>query len=159
MHTQIQKIEITAKVPGYLFALTCIKDINEKIFLNCSAKDYKFINSMLNQIGLQGDSLEKEPTTERKVLFVLQNLNELNAIALSKDTDICLIIYLTNETYIEDSDKIAIHFLMQYPNCIIVKNIEMTVSQKHFFIYVDSNHKYYTKLKKNTLRCSHTNGI
>lgn len=159
MCTHIKQIEVIAKLPGYLFVLTCITDIHEKIFLYCSKEDFTFINSMLNQIGLQGHSLTKETTDEGKSLFMLHDLCELNTIILEENRHPYPIIYVDSRNFGNDSDEEVRYILLQHPNCIVVSNIEMTVSKKHFFIHINQNHRFYAKFQKHISRCVNTYGI
>lgn len=159
MCAHIKQIEIITKLPGYLFVLAGIADIHETIFLSCPKEDYTFISSMLNQIGLQGHCLTKEIAVERKYLFIIDNHCKLNTFGFLKNSHLCSIIYVNGGTFGEKADKRVKYFLMQHPDCIIVSNIEMTVSEKHFYIYINQNHSHYEKIQKYISRCRNTYGI
>lgn len=159
MHSQIKQIETIAKLPGYLFVLTVIADINEKIFLSCPKDDYEFISSMLNLIGLRAYSLKKDNTNEDKLLFMLNNLCELDNIIPAEGKQQCFIIYVNNGTFSRDDLNKAEHFLREYPQCIIITNIALAVSTKRFCININQNNQYYEKLQKNISVFGNSYGI
>lgn len=146
MNSKISQIQTTSKFPGYLFLLSNITNINDKILLSCPEKDFEFAKSMLKEIGIQAEPFNGK-FAEDIVLFLLDNVQQLKNINLAKNQQLCNIIYVETETLNEDSEEKIKLFLVQYPQCIIILNTKLAVSNKCFRIYFHNTSKYYGKIK------------
>lgn len=158
MYSQIEQIKTTTKLPGYLFVLTGITDINEKIFLGCHKEDYEFTNSMLNVVGLEVLCL-KEPPCKSKALFILNELHELNSTIQMENYYQCSVIYVKNTVFGQNPLKKVRCFLAEHPQGIIVINENSTVSKKQFCISINQKNRYYDRLQQHILRFGNTYGI
>lgn len=113
---------------------------------------------MLNLIGIQVYSLTAEFAIGNISLFILNNLQELNSTIYAENNHHCCIVYLNNIISNEEN-KMVEEFLVKYPQYIIITNIELTISKKHFYISMHQNNRYYEKIQKYILRCGTTYGI
>lgn len=143
MNSKISQIQITSKLPGYLFLLANITNIDDKIFLSCSKEDYLFTNSMLKEIGIH-----TQPYSGTNIaLIILDNLQTLNTIPLTKNRQICHIVYIKNETLSEYYENEMELFLIQHPQYIIIVNTKLAVSNKFFDIYLNKTNRYFDKIQ------------
>lgn len=143
MNSKISQIKITSKLPGYLFVLANITNIDEKIFLSCPKEDYLFTNSMLKEIGIHAQHF----SGTNIALLILDNLQILNTITYTKNKQICYIVYIENETISAYYKKEMEIFLIQHPQCIIIINTKLTVTNKSFDIYLNKSNRYFDKIQ------------
>lgn len=146
MNTKISQIQITSKLPGYLFLLANITNINDKIFLSCSNGEYEFFNSILKEIGIQAQPFYGNFTDDMG-LFILDNIQQLNTIKPAKNEQSCHIIYIKNEIISEHSKEKVKLFLIQHPQYIIILDTELTVSIKRFSVNMNKANQHYEKIK------------
>lgn len=146
MNSKISQVQTTSKLPGYLFLLSNITNINDEILLSCPEEDYEFANSMLNEIGIQAQPFSGK-FAEDIVLFILDSVQQLKNINPAQYQQLCNIIFIKTETLNEDSEEKIKLFLVQYPQYIIIFNTILTVSNKCFCIYFNNANKYYEKFK------------
>ena len=148
MRTEIKQLRISSKLPGYLYVLSCITAIDEKIILECPTMDYEYICSMLNFIGIKIASSVEKCTEKHKCLYVHAN-NKIIADTIFKDIlSQCVIIDINKKDAEGKTQQFLDKFLLRHPDSIVVINIESGVSTKYFFIKINTRNKYYEKIQK-----------
>ena len=151
MHSQIRQLKIVAKLPSYLFLLTAISDINEKIYLHCQKNERELISSMLSLIGIQACYPDTELSSDIRSFYVLNSIFELQQITSVENNSHNSIFYITKETPDKTAQEKIASFIIKYPHYIIVTDIEPSISKKSFFIHIHQDNRYYRRLENHVL--------
>lgn len=147
MDSQIKIIKTSSKLPGYLFVLTGISNIGDSVCLHCSKNSYEFLNSMLRMIGLK-TQLMKKANKKSNLLIVIDSCQEIKTIKPLIEKGNFSLIYISDSIYLKKLLTYTKKIILQYPHCILVSNIKISVSKKEFFILVNSHNSYYKKINK-----------
>ena len=147
MYKYLKKMELASTLPGYLFILSHITHIGENICLSCAEKNYDFLWSMLELIGLQGCKSVAEPMAAYKSLYVFENYRDLIMQSLTIHSDTSAVIYIYSPTDEAQYNLFIKNYLYKHRQCIIISNVKMDITKKIFSVYICENNIYYEKIK------------
>lgn len=140
-------MEMASNLPGYLFILSRITDIGENIRLSCAEKNYDFLCSMLELIGLQGCKSVAKPMAAYKSLYVFENYRDLIMQSLTIHSETSTLIYIYSPTDEMKYDLFIKNYLYKHRQCIIINNVKMDIRKKFFSVYIRESNIYYEKIK------------
>lgn len=143
--------QITSKLPGYLFVLTGITNIGDKVHLNCSQHCFCFTAAMLREVGLQIDTSHVS-NRNSPYLFMMDSSIQLEKLNKFLKKTNCFVIYIKES--IDDSKILesASLFVIHYPHFIIVVDNEISPFKNKFSILINPDSPFYSRIENHILR-------
>lgn len=152
MNDIIYFIQLSAKLPGYLFILANLTNPSDTIHLNCTEEKRTFISSMLPQIGLSVQPCMQYQEGQTQKQIILSVCEELQDIREIKTCDAIKILLLPYQTPIQQFEHCAINILSRYPNYIIIDELQDLADSKTFSVALSKESYYYAQLKQRIVR-------
>lgn len=137
MSNNIELLQMSAKLPGYLFVLSKITDIDETICLCCRTEQKGFYQSMLALIGLHVWPKVRAPSENiipHCALIVCDVIEDLECIRKIDIEDFILVILLP-EQMPHDRDhllEITRQYLLSSHKWIMISEKVSSVQKKFF---------------------------
>lgn len=143
MDNNIELLQMSAKLPGYLFVLSKIADIDETIYLCCRADQKGFYKSMLALIGLNVQPVTLASDRNfilRFALIVCDAIEDLECIREIDIEDITLVILLPEQSFYGRDHLVEItrQYISSRHKWVMISE-KVSPVQKKFFVLVTPN--------------------
>lgn len=158
MNDTILFFHLSAKLPGYLFILAIITNPGNIIYLDCSEEKRPVISSMLKQIGLNAQSCLNYLDVQIQKPIILSVYEEPYNIT-QMGYDAIRIILLPYQYPMKQFEHYAIEILSQYPNHIIINELQDLSDCKTFSVALSKGSSYYDQLNQRIVRPKLTYGF
>lgn len=153
MNRKVEIFDFSSRLPGYLFVLSNLCDIHDRVLLRCPEAQSGYFSAMLAEIGLaaQVDAVSSGKDWPDYALSVCERWQDITScLSIGADTIIAFlpsssISALGFEEHIEG-------FLSQNPNIIFINEIQNGIMEKNFTVMVSQAYNAFAKLKENMLR-------
>lgn len=151
MNPETAIFQVTSKLPGYLFVLTSITNIGDKIYLNCSSDCFCFTVAMLREVGIQIDTSHDSNRKYHNLLIIDSPINFEKICMSLKETE-CSIIYIKETNADGKISANMPEFVIRYPHCIIIVDNVVNPLKNNFSILINTDNAFYSKIKNHSLR-------
>lgn len=143
--------QITSKLPGYLFVLTGITDIGDKVHLNCSSDCFCFTAAMLKEVGIWIDT-SHILNRNSPYLFMMDASMQLEKLNKFLKRTNCSVIYIKESDACNNILENASTFVARYPHCIIVVDNAISPFKNKLSILMNSDSSFYSRIENHILR-------
>lgn len=153
MSKYVEKFFLSSQLPGYLFVLSNLCGINDRVWLQCPDSQREFFSAMLVRIGLivWPDAKAKNSERPRYAISVCENWQDVEHCS-RVDAGTTIAFLSSQKISIADFEDRVSAFLPQHPNVILVHEVSCGVMKKTFAVWASRDCGEFEQLKINMLR-------
>lgn len=155
MNKNVEILELSAKLPGYLFILANATDIGETVSLYCQPTQQGFYRSMLELIGLNvelGASISSGTAWSKYIFIICDDTGDLEHIKKVDAEDALLFILLPERISRERLDRLVEQYLHKHYKWIVITEIYNCVHKKTFYTAFSTQSNTLKKLKSKIVK-------
>lgn len=151
MNEKVEQLQLTAKLPEYLYVLTNLSNIGDSLALFCPKAFVDHYTGMLRFIGLEvaKDWKEKQPQYK---LCVCTDFQDVDKFLITGDSDIVSILLFSQNMFSEYFSDYADRLLPYHTNLILVTELFQAIKRKEFCVALSKESNFFSQLKTNLLR-------